>query len=137
MTQGTGSYLLASQPTELERLQLQSKVWEPAGRALLAQLQGGIGLRVLDVGCGVMGWLRVLSEWVGPTGSVVGSDLDDKMLAGARAFVEAEALANVTLLKDNLFSSQLPLLRSISSTRGSRSRPSAEAMNKSPSTDGW
>lgn len=108
MTQGTGSYLLAGQPTELERLQLQSKVWEPAGRALLAQLPGGIGLRVLDVGCGVMGWLRVLSEWVGPKGSVVGSDLDDKMLAGARAFVEAEALANVTLLKDNLFSSQLP-----------------------------
>ena len=78
MTQGTGSYLLASQPTELERLQLQSKVWEPAGRALLAQLPGGIGLRVLDVGCGVMGWLRVLSERVGPKGSVVGSDIDDK-----------------------------------------------------------
>lgn len=69
MTQGTGSYLLAGQPTELERLQLQSKVWEPAGRALLAQLPGGIGLRVLDVGCGVMGWLRVLSEWVGPKGN--------------------------------------------------------------------
>jgi SAM-dependent methyltransferase len=54
-----------------------------------------------------MGWLQVLSEWVGPGGRVVGSDLDDKMLAGARSFVEAEALANVTLVKDNLFSSEL------------------------------
>jgi SAM-dependent methyltransferase len=39
---------------------------------------------------------------------VVGSDIDDKMLAGARSFVEAEAIGNVTLLKDNLFSTQLP-----------------------------
>jgi ubiquinone/menaquinone biosynthesis C-methylase UbiE len=52
--------------------------------------------------------LRVLSEWVGPQGSVVGSDIDDKMLAGARSFVEAEALGNVTVLKDDLFASQLP-----------------------------
>jgi SAM-dependent methyltransferase len=91
------SYLLAGQPTELERLQLQSRVWEAAGRALLAQLPGGSGRRALDVGCGVLGWLRVLSEWVGPLGRVIGSDIDDKMLAGARSFVEAEALGNVAL----------------------------------------
>lgn len=108
MTQSIGPYLLAGQPAELERLQLQSRVWEPAGRALLAQLPDGSGLRVLDVGCGVMGWLRILSEWVGPEGRVVGSDIDDKMLAGARSFVEGEALGNVTLLKDDLFSTQLP-----------------------------
>jgi hypothetical protein len=59
MTQAA-SYLLAGQPTELERLQLQSRVWEPAGRALLAQLPGGSGRRALDLGCGVLGWLRVL-----------------------------------------------------------------------------
>ena len=107
MTQGA-SYLLAGQPTELERLQLQSRVWEPAGRTLLAQIPSGSGRRALDVGCGVLGWLRVLSEWVGPQGNVVGADIDDRMLAGARSFVEAEALANVTLLKDDLFASRLP-----------------------------
>jgi hypothetical protein len=36
MTQAA-SDLLAGQPTELERLQLQSRVWEAAGRALVAQ----------------------------------------------------------------------------------------------------
>ena len=77
-------YLLAGQPAELERLQLQSRVWEPAGRALLAQLPNGSGRRALDIGCGGMGWLRILSEWVGPGGSVVGTDVDDKMLAGAK-----------------------------------------------------
>jgi hypothetical protein len=55
-----------------------------------------------------MGWLRILSEWVGPGGSVVGADIDDKMLAGAKAFTEAEGLRNVTLTKDDLFASQLP-----------------------------
>jgi len=58
-------YLLAGQLSELERLQLQSRVWEPAGRALLAQLPNGAGRRALDIGCGVLGWLRLLSEWSG------------------------------------------------------------------------
>ena len=102
------SYLLAGQPTELERLQVQSRVWEPSGRALLAQLPGGTGQRALDVGCGVLGWLRVLSEWVGPAGSVVGTDFDDGMLGSAKAFIDAEGLANVTCVKDDLFNSQLP-----------------------------
>ena len=46
-------YLLAGQLSELERLQLQSRVWEPTGRQLLSQLDGGTGGWVLDVGCGV------------------------------------------------------------------------------------
>jgi SAM-dependent methyltransferase len=101
------SYLLAGQPTELERIQLQSRVWEPAGRELMARLPGGSGRRALDIGCGAMGWLRILSEWVGPSGSVVGADIDDKMLASAKSFVDAERLQNVTLLRDDLFASQL------------------------------
>ncbi len=108
MSKESTSYLLAGQPAELERLQLQSRVWEPAGRALLAQLPDSSGRRALDIGCGVMGWLRLLSEWVGPSGSIVGADVDEKMLAGAKVFTEAEGLRNVTLTKDDLFASQLP-----------------------------
>ena len=108
MTPSPSSYLLAGQAPELERLQLQSRVWEPAGRALLAELPTREGLRVLDAGCGVLGWLRVLSEWAGPGGSVVGSDVDAKMLERAREFIDAEPLANVTLAQDDLFASRLP-----------------------------
>ncbi len=107
MTGQPSPYLLAGQASELERLQLQSRVWEPAARALLAELPSGVGRRALEVGCGVMGWLRVLSAWVGPAGSVVGSDLDEKMLAGAQRLVDDEGLANVTLARDDLFASQL------------------------------
>ena len=100
-------YLLAGQLSELERLQLQSRVWEPAGRQLLSQLDGGTGGWVLDVGCGVMSWLRILSEWVGPSGRVVGTDIDDHLLDAARSFLEAEGISNVDLVVDDLFNSKL------------------------------
>src|SRR5919112_5018714 len=104
-----GSYLLAGQPSEMERLRLQSRVWEPAGRQLLSQLapRRFSGGRVLDVGCGAMSWLRILSEWVGPSGRVVGTDIDEHLLDGARSFLEAEGISNVDLVVDNLFDSKL------------------------------
>ena len=100
-------YLLADQPSELDRLQLQSRVWEPAGRQFLSRLEGGSGRRALDVGCGALGWLRILSEWVGPTGQVVGTDVDESLLGGARSFLDAEGISNVELVVDDLFESRL------------------------------
>jgi SAM-dependent methyltransferase len=100
-------YLLAGQPSELERLRLQSLVWEPTGRQLLSRLGSGSGGRVLDVGCGAMGWLRILSEWVGPSGQVVGTDVDESMLDAARSLLQDEAIANVKLVVDDLFDSKL------------------------------
>jgi SAM-dependent methyltransferase len=101
------TYLLANQPSELERLQLQSRVWEPSGRQLLSRLAAGTGGRALDVGCGAMGWLRILSEWVGPRGKVVGSDIDERLLDAAGAFLESEKISNVELVVDDLFDSKL------------------------------
>jgi SAM-dependent methyltransferase len=102
-----GEYLLAGQASELERLQLQSRVWEPSGRRLLEEIGDGRGSRAVDVGCGVLGWLRILSEWVGPDGEVTGFDIDDAMLAAADRFVTEEDLRNVGLVKDDLFASEL------------------------------
>lgn len=107
MSTGAHPYLLAGKPSELERLRLQSRVWEPSGRRLLAQIGDGRGARVLDAGCGAMGWLRILSEWVGPEGEVVGTDVDDAMLGAARELVTGEGLDNVALVKDDLFASGL------------------------------
>jgi SAM-dependent methyltransferase len=100
-------YLLADQPSELERLQLQSRVWEPAGRQLLARVDGGSGAPALDVGCGALGWLRILSEWVGPSGQVVGTDIDETLLDAARSFLETEGVSNVELVVDDLFETKL------------------------------
>jgi SAM-dependent methyltransferase len=100
-------YLLAGQPTELERLRLQSLVWESSGRQLLAKLGDGSGRRALDVGCGAMGWLRILSEWVGPSGRALGTDIDESLLDAARSFLDAEGISNVELVVDDLFQSKL------------------------------
>ena len=100
-------YLLTDQPSELERLRLQARVWEPSGRQLLTEVGDGSGLRALDIGCGALGWLRILSEWVGPSGQVVGTDIDERLLDAARAFLEAEGIANVELAVDDLFDSKL------------------------------
>src|SRR5215212_71221 len=101
------NYLLANQPSELERLQLQSRVWEPTGRQLLSKTGDGSGRHALDVGCGAMGWLRILSEWVGASGQVVGTDIDQSLLGAARSFLDAEGISNVELVVDNLFESRL------------------------------
>ena len=101
------SYLLADEPSELERLRLQSLVWEPSGRQLLSKLGDGSGGRALDVGCGAMGWLRILSEWVGSSGQIVGADIDESMLNAARSFLQEEEIANVELVVDDLFDSKL------------------------------
>ena len=102
------SYLMAGQASELERLRLQSRVWEPAGERLLARLGNGQGLRTLDVGCGAMGWLRILSRWVGADGVVTGADVDEKLLAAADALCAEESLGNVSLVKDDFFATSLP-----------------------------
>ena len=100
-------YLLADRDSEVERLRLQSLVWEPAARALLASMRPFEGRRAVDLGCGALGWLRVLSAWVGPDGEVVGTDVDERMLELAADFVAQERLANVTLVRDDMFASGL------------------------------
>lgn len=103
----SSEYLLAGQASELERLKLQSQVWEPAGRRLLEDIGDRRGYRALDVGCGVMGWLRLLSDWVGPAGEVLGTDIDDAMLAEAKQYVADQGLGNVRLVNDDLFATRL------------------------------
>jgi SAM-dependent methyltransferase len=100
-------YLLAGQESEIDRLRLQSIVWEPAGRRLLELVGDGRGRRALDVGCGCLGWLRLLSDWVGELGAVVGSDTDTRMLERAAGLAEEDGLVNVRLMDDDLFASGL------------------------------
>jgi hypothetical protein len=60
------TYLLSQQPSEDERLRLQSLVWEPAGRRLLDEIGAGTThdpRSAVDVGCGALGWLRLLCDW--------------------------------------------------------------------------
>jgi SAM-dependent methyltransferase len=100
---------------DVERLRLQSQVWEAAGRALLGELPRG--LRALDVGCGALGWLRILAEWVLPGGEVVGTESDPRLLATAQALLApapggepaGNGLEHVRLVNDDPFAREQPL----------------------------
>jgi SAM-dependent methyltransferase len=96
--------LLADAAAELDRLQLQARVWEPAGRDLLAGVSLPGDARVLDVGCGALGWLRVLADRF-TAGEVVGTDIDEGLLAAAAA--ATAVLPNVRLVRDDLFDTAL------------------------------
>ena len=50
---------------------------------------------------------RILGEWVGASGQVVGGDIDERLLAAARSFLEAEGISNVSIVVDDLFNSKL------------------------------
>lgn len=84
---------------ELERLRLQSEVWEPAGQVLLERFGPGENRTALDVGCGAMGWLRILSRagW-----KTTGIDLDTRLLG-----VAATLGLDVDLVQDDIFDSRL------------------------------
>jgi SAM-dependent methyltransferase len=89
-------------------MHMQALQWEPAGRELLAELGEGTGLRAADLGCGPLGWLRLLSQWVGPRGEVVGTDVADAVAEQARLTVRSEGLGNVSIVTDDVLDSALP-----------------------------
>lgn len=89
-------------------MHMQALQWEPAGAQLLAELGDGSRLRAVDLGCGPLGWLRLLSNWVGPGGEVVGTEVTEATAQAARQTVRSEGLANVSVVVDDIFDSWLP-----------------------------
>jgi SAM-dependent methyltransferase len=103
----SAAYLLDA-ASELDRLRLQARVWEPEAEALFDRIGVGAGWRCLDVGCGAVGVLASLARRVGRAGRVVGLDRDERLLAAARELVAAEALDNVDVVAGDAFATGLP-----------------------------
>ena len=103
-------YLLAR--PAIERLQLQSRVWEPAGGN--SSRRSATDPTRPRVGCGALGRHRILSEWVGPSGPRVGFDIDEALMP----------LARFSMRDGSPTSSSLSTICSIASRRAViRSRP--------------
>jgi SAM-dependent methyltransferase len=102
------TYVLAQGAAELERLRLQARVWEPEAEALLDRIGVRSGWSCIDLGCGAMGILGPLGRRVGPTGRVVGVDLDGHQLVAARAFVREAGLERVEVLEGDAYATGLP-----------------------------
>jgi SAM-dependent methyltransferase len=79
-----------------ERLRLLSEVMGPSTRALIAEVGIPTGSTCLDAGCGGGDVALDLARAVGPTGRVIGLDLDETKLEIARSEAAQWKLQNVT-----------------------------------------
>ncbi len=102
------SYLLLDSATELERLRLQARAWEPESDRFLDAIGIQPGWRCLDLGCGAMGVLGGLARRVGPAGEVIGVENEALQLYGAREYVRAEDLPQVRVLEADAYDTGLP-----------------------------
>jgi SAM-dependent methyltransferase len=92
---GAGRYVIRGGVEGRERLRLLSEVMGPSTRALLAEVGIAAGSACLDLGCGGGDVTFELARAVGPSGRVIGVDLDEVTVGMARREAEEERLSNV------------------------------------------
>jgi ubiquinone/menaquinone biosynthesis C-methylase UbiE len=72
-------YIMGRTSEEYQRLRKQAQAFEPATRRVLQQISLREGMRCLDVGCGPGEVMRLMGEFVGPSGTVTGLDCDSRL----------------------------------------------------------
>jgi SAM-dependent methyltransferase len=98
MTQSQ-SYPLGGSEGERDRLLTQAEAYEPLTNWLLDRVDLRPGARAVDIGCGPIGILNLLSARVGATGAVVGVERETRFVEMARTEVARRGLSNVTIVQ--------------------------------------
>jgi ubiquinone/menaquinone biosynthesis C-methylase UbiE len=93
------SYPLGGTQTELGRLLTQAEAYEPHANWLLDQIGVRPDWRVVDIGCGPIGILNLLSQRVGPQGLIVGLEREARFAEMAKAEVAKRGLSNVRIVE--------------------------------------
>jgi SAM-dependent methyltransferase len=97
-------YVLGTTDAEHDRLLRQAARLEPFTDRLFRDAGIGPGQRVLDVGSGVGDVAFLVARLVGPTGEVVGIDLDGTALEKARVRASQLGLRNVRFVESDVSS---------------------------------
>ena len=108
MTQ-SDTYLLGRSLREEARLHQQIEDLAGEAQWLLDQLHIRPGARALELGCGPRGVLELLAERVGPSGTVVGLDRNERYVASAREHLARRQRTNVEVLTGDARSTGLPV----------------------------
>ena len=101
-------YLLGYRQAEQQRLQEQAQQLAHESDWLFDRIGVGAGARVVEIGCGPEGCLRLLSARVGRDGSVVGVERSDDAVALAQAMIRDRTLTNVEVMQGDARSTGLP-----------------------------
>jgi SAM-dependent methyltransferase len=78
------AYVLGHTDFEIERLRFQAAIIEPVTRRMIRECGIGLGMRVLEIGCGAGDVSMLLAEAVGDAGSVVAFDREPRAVEMAR-----------------------------------------------------
>ena len=95
-------YALGQSEEEERRLQRQSVLMDPATRRLFDAAGIGPGLKVLDIGSGAGDVAMLAARVVGPTGSVVGVEMNPAIVETARRRARAAGHTNVTFVAGDI-----------------------------------
>jgi len=96
VTPELSAYIIKGGDEGRARLSVLARVLEPTTNALLDRFAPLAGALVVDAGCGGGDVSLELARRVGPTGRVIGFDLDDQKLAAAAANARLHGLDNVS-----------------------------------------
>jgi trans-aconitate methyltransferase len=91
-------YFLSCRRAEFTRLQDQAQQLGDEARWLFDQLDLESGARVVEIGCGPLGYLDLLAEHVGPAGTVVGLERSVEAVALARQCASEHYLEHIEVL---------------------------------------
>jgi len=88
-------YMLGHSTAEIQRLKAQAEILRPITERLLLSTGIGLGMRVLDIGCGAGDVAMLAAGLVGPSGSVIGIDRNPQVLAVARERAHEAGLRHI------------------------------------------
>ncbi|HJP75862.1 MAG TPA: methyltransferase domain-containing protein [Pseudonocardiaceae bacterium] len=98
----TDGYVLNRTSAETARLQVQADMFVPHSAHLFRLAGITPGMRVLDLGSGAGDVSMLIADLVGPTGSVLGVDIDPGVVEVARERAAAAGLTNVSFLNTDV-----------------------------------
>jgi ubiquinone/menaquinone biosynthesis C-methylase UbiE len=102
------AYALGRSADEHQRLRQQAAIVRPLTERFFREAGIRPGMRVLDIGSGVGDVALLAAEMVGPTGEVLGIDVDGAALEIARSRGSAGGYQNVRFIQGEIRSAQLP-----------------------------
>jgi ubiquinone/menaquinone biosynthesis C-methylase UbiE len=108
MAQNSAAYVLGGTDIERQRLLAQIEGLEPQARWLLDEIGIEPGSRAIDIGCGPLGIVNLLSERVGPGGTVVGLEREPRFAAMAESEIARRNLQNVEIVQADATATGLP-----------------------------
>jgi SAM-dependent methyltransferase len=95
----SATYIFGGTQTELERLLAKVDELEAYACWFLDSIDIRPGSRVVDIGCGPMGILNLLSDRVGPHGEVIGVEREARFVETARSELTKRGLNNVKVIQ--------------------------------------